>query len=149
MSTNCYQIAYEHAMNEIAEIDAQIQRLMRRKELLGKLLEPLELLVPEAVSTAIPAANSDASNSEASSTEAAPVVSTVVVLVDPGPLEDPVPMTHAEAEKANGHARTNGRPVSEEDVAGLAYRFWDDRGRVHGHHEDDWFRAAYELQNSV
>ncbi len=154
MSTNCYQIAWEHATNEIAEINAQIQRLARRKELLEKLLEPLKLLLPESGSIAIPATVSDGSNTEPPATEAATQVSPVVLLVDvsepePGPLEAPAPMMQPEVEETNVHASRNGASISHEDVAGLAYRFWDERGQVHGHHETDWLRAVHELQNSA
>ncbi len=35
---------------------------------------------------------------------------------------------------------------SHEQVAQLAHRFWNERGRLHGHHEEDWFRAEQELR---
>lgn len=37
-------------------------------------------------------------------------------------------------------------PVSHDDVARLAHRFWSERGFQHGHHEEDWFRAERELR---
>jgi hypothetical protein len=115
MSVDHYEIAWRHATNEIAEIDAQIQRLTSRKELLENLLEPLKLLVCESGSVAIPA----------------------------------TPVTQPEMEETNIGATRNGRSIPHEEIAGLAYRFWSERGQVHGLHEDDWFRAAHELQNSV
>lgn len=36
--------------------------------------------------------------------------------------------------------------LSHQQVAELAHRFWDERGRVHGHHEEDWFRAEELLR---
>jgi len=36
--------------------------------------------------------------------------------------------------------------VSHEQVAELAHRFWNERGRAHGHHEEDWFRAEQLLR---
>jgi len=36
--------------------------------------------------------------------------------------------------------------ISHEQVAELAHRFWNERGRVHGHHEEDWFRAEQLLR---
>lgn len=33
------------------------------------------------------------------------------------------------------------KSVSHQQVAELAHRLWDERGRVHGHDADDWFRA--------
>lgn len=37
-------------------------------------------------------------------------------------------------------------PVSHEQIAQLAHRFWNDRGRVHGHDAEDWFRAEQMLR---
>ena len=115
MSVDHYEIAWQHATNEIAEVDAQIQRLTSRKELLENLLEPLKLLVCESGSVAIPA----------------------------------TPVIQPEMEEVNIDVTGNGRSISHEDIAGLAYRFWNERGHAHGLHEDDWFRAVHELQNSV
>jgi hypothetical protein len=38
----------------------------------------------------------------------------------------------------NGH--------EHEDVAKLAYRFWEDRGRPMGSPEADWYRAEREVE---
>ena len=38
------------------------------------------------------------------------------------------------------------KPVSREEVAALAHRFWAERGYQHGRHVDDWFRAEQELR---
>jgi ABC-type uncharacterized transport system auxiliary subunit len=35
--------------------------------------------------------------------------------------------------------------VSHEEIARLAHRYWAERGRQHGHHEEDWLRAEREL----
>jgi Protein of unknown function (DUF2934) len=35
--------------------------------------------------------------------------------------------------------------ISHEEIARLAHRYWAERGRQHGHHEEDWFRAEREL----
>jgi hypothetical protein len=50
-------------------------------------------------------------------------------------------------------AETNGAvpnvtemKLSHEQVAQLAHRFWNERGRLDGHHEEDWFRAEHELR---
>jgi len=61
------------------------------------------------------------------------------------------------AAKTNGsHARRNtsaakatGTKVTHEQVAELAHRFWNERGRQHGHHEEDWYRAEQELHASA
>ena len=49
--------------------------------------------------------------------------------------------------------RTNGsytpsapQPVSQEEVARLAHRYWAERGGQHGHDVEDWFRAEQELR---
>ncbi len=151
MSTNAYHIAYEHATNEIAEINAQIQKLTRRKELLENLLEPIKLLVAECDSVAIPATILEVSESESPATEAAEQESPVVVSAQvsetgPDALQAPSPMMQPEVEETNLHTCRNGGSISHKDVAGLAYRFWKERGQVHGHHEADWLRAAQELQ---
>jgi hypothetical protein len=159
-SNNCYQIAYEQAANEIAEIEAQIKRLTRRKALLEKVLEPLKPLIPEpdvAASVAFSrGANTELSVPEAA-TEASPVLLMEVPEAEPDSFEDPDAMLPQELEEeadetavhATNGRRLSGRRLSDEDVAGLAYRFWNEGGQLHGHHEDDWFRATQELLNSA
>ena len=44
-------------------------------------------------------------------------------------------------------ASTNGSSISHDQVAQLAHRFWNERGHVHGHHEEDWFRAEQALRS--
>ncbi|MGA3133369.1 MAG: DUF2934 domain-containing protein [Terracidiphilus sp.] len=39
--------------------------------------------------------------------------------------------------------------ISHEQVAALAHRFWNERGRAHGHHEEDWFRAEELLRGKA
>jgi hypothetical protein len=41
------------------------------------------------------------------------------------------------------------RHVSEDEVAQLAHRYWHERGRVDGHHEEDWYRAEQELRGKA
>jgi hypothetical protein len=36
--------------------------------------------------------------------------------------------------------------VRHEEVAALAHQFWNERGRLDGHHEEDWYRAEHELR---
>jgi hypothetical protein len=130
MSTNPYKIAYERATSEIAEIDAQIERLTRRKELLQKLLDPLEPLLSESASVTIPAAPFYGSDTEIPVPEA------------------PTQVSPVEMDETNAHARGNGRSIPHEEIAWLAYSFWNERGQVHGYHEDDWFRAAHALHDA-
>lgn len=35
--------------------------------------------------------------------------------------------------------------VTHEQIAALAHRFWNERGRQHGHDAEDWLRAEHEL----
>ena len=51
------------------------------------------------------------------------------------------------AEAATGIAMV--KPVSQEEVARLAHRFWAERGYQHGKHVDDWFRAEQELRSKA
>jgi hypothetical protein len=41
------------------------------------------------------------------------------------------------------------KPVSQEEVAALAHRFWAERGYQHGKHVEDWFRAEQELRSKA
>jgi hypothetical protein len=41
------------------------------------------------------------------------------------------------------------KPVSREEVAALAHKYWAERGYQHGKHIDDWFRAEQELRNKA
>ena len=41
------------------------------------------------------------------------------------------------------------RGVSDDEVAQLANRYWHERGRVDGHHEEDWYRAEQELRGKA
>ena len=43
----------------------------------------------------------------------------------------------------------NGSSISHDQVAQLAHRFWNERGRVHGHHEEDWYRAEQALRSKA
>src|SRR6202044_1912275 len=161
--SGCYVIAYEHATNENAEIDEQIEKLKRRRQLLEKLLEPLQLLVPESDAVATPSAASGGLDTEFSAPEASMDESSVILVEvpddPPDPLDASEPTTQQDLEEetieeiddevdvTDVHAR-NGRRISDEDVAALAYRFWNERGESHGNHEEDWFRAMLELQES-
>jgi len=152
MSTDCYELAYERATNEIAEINAQLQRikiqiqkLTVRRELLGKLLEPLGLVAAGVTSNAFQAELSDGSDG------ASPQLSQVMVLVglpelQPASLEVPVSRMDSQPEETNGHVAGDSQAIRYEDVAELAYRFWNERGQAHGHHEEDWARAIAEVE---
>ena len=49
--------------------------------------------------------------------------------------------------KGNGSANGNRSSLSHDQVAQLAHRFWNERGRVHGHHLEDWYRAEQALRS--
>jgi hypothetical protein len=49
------------------------------------------------------------------------------------------------AKKKSATAKEPHVMVSREEIARLAHRFWAERGRQDGHHEEDWFRAEQEL----
>src|SRR6185437_9659374 len=49
----------------------------------------------------------------------------------------------------NGHAAAHERSVSQEEVARLAHRYWQERGGKHGYHMEDWFRAEQELNGKA
>jgi hypothetical protein len=34
---------------------------------------------------------------------------------------------------------------SHEEIARRAYQLWEERGKPHGSHEEDWYRAQHEL----
>ena len=112
MSADCYQIAFEQATREITEINAQLEKLTRRKALLGNLIAPLERLVSGAE--------------------------------DPG-LD--FATTETGSEDSEEAMQSDVKAISDDEVARLAYYFWSERGQVHGFHEEDWRRAAQELQN--
>jgi hypothetical protein len=39
--------------------------------------------------------------------------------------------------------------VSTEEIAMLAHRFWNERGRQHGHDAEDWLRAEQALRGKA
>ncbi len=57
---------------------------------------------------------------------------------------DPITQNH-HSSPANHSTVSNQPPVSYDDVALLAHRYWKERGHRHGQHEEDWFRAEQEL----
>lgn len=59
-------------------------------------------------------------------------------------MESPKPS--AESTKFDLQA---AKPVSHQQVAELAHRFWDERGRVHGHDAEDWYRAEDSLRGKA
>jgi hypothetical protein len=50
---------------------------------------------------------------------------------------------------ANGTTNGTSGSITHDQVALLAHRFFEERGRKHGHHEEDWFRAEQELRTKA
>jgi hypothetical protein len=49
--------------------------------------------------------------------------------------------------KAKGESQTqHGDPPSNDEIAALAYSFWEARGYQGGSQEEDWLRAEEELR---
>ena len=53
---------------------------------------------------------------------------------------------NSSVKKPVASAKANESSISHDQVALLAHRFFEERGRKHGHHEEDWFRAEQELR---
>jgi hypothetical protein len=51
-----------------------------------------------------------------------------------------------EAAKSNPLSQAG---IPYQQVAELAHRFWNERGRTHGHDADDWFRAEELLRGKA
>ena len=56
------------------------------------------------------------------------------------------PATRKKAtQDTNGSVTPINGSVSKEEVARLAHRLFEERGRNHGYHMEDWFRAEQQL----
>lgn len=44
-----------------------------------------------------------------------------------------------------GPTAEEAKSVTHEEIARLAHRFWNERGRQHGHDAEDWLRAEQTL----
>lgn len=53
------------------------------------------------------------------------------------------------AKKTAVLAKVTPISISREQVAELAHRFWNERGRTHGSDAQDWFRAERLLRGKV
>ena len=65
------------------------------------------------------------------------------VAASAGPQRVP---SKAKSAQAPRPATTPAPAPSHQQIAQLAHRFWNERGRHHGSHEQDWFRAERELR---
>ena len=56
-----------------------------------------------------------------------------------------VPTPIASKRKATPKVALAVKAVTHEEIAKLAHRFWNERGRQHGHDAEDWLRAEQTL----
>ncbi|HVG27679.1 MAG TPA: DUF2934 domain-containing protein [Acidobacteriaceae bacterium] len=61
------------------------------------------------------------------------------------PATSPAKKAPAKAASKKAAAAETKSPTHQE-IAQLAHRFWEERGRPHGGHEQDWIRAEKELK---
>jgi hypothetical protein len=57
--------------------------------------------------------------------------------------------TRQSAQKKAGAPKVSVIPVSHDQIAQLAHRFWSERGGGDGHHEEDWLRAEQQLRKKA
>jgi hypothetical protein len=57
--------------------------------------------------------------------------------------------TSAAATGTSAAAGSKASAPTHEQIAQLANRFWVERGRRHGHAEEDWLRAEAELRKAA
>lgn len=55
----------------------------------------------------------------------------------------------ATAKKATVTEISEARTPTHEEVSALAHRYWIERGRQDGYHEQDWLRAEEELRGKA
>jgi hypothetical protein len=51
--------------------------------------------------------------------------------------------------KKNSNKVQEIRSVTREEIAALAHKFWNERGRQHGHDAEDWLRAEQTLRGKA
>ena len=94
----------------------------------------------------VPAAKPKASAStHKRATKKAAVEESVVSTLEAAVVPAAEPAVVPAVEPAVVPAPASSRPVSEEDIALLAYSYWEARGCQGGNPEEDWFRAQTEL----
>jgi hypothetical protein len=59
------------------------------------------------------------------------------------------PTSIASKRKTSSNKDAATASVSAEEIAMLAHRFWNERGRQHGHDAEDWFRAEQALRGKA
>jgi hypothetical protein len=56
--------------------------------------------------------------------------------------------THAPRTHRERHEPKATRTPSHEEIARLAYSYWEARGRCHGCPEEDWYRAERDVKSN-
>ena len=72
-------------------------------------------------------------------------VKTAAATPDTQGSSEPPPGAVETAIAAAAHLLLPPPPPDEEAVRRLAYAYYEERGRIDGHHLDDWLRAEAEL----
>jgi len=124
MPANGYQVAFDRAVNEIGVINAYLEKLSRRKELLEKLVDLLKDVKDQEDATNFAAAAHKAQQEYAN--------------FEAGSAGD----------ESEAPVSGDGRPYSHDQVAQLAHHFWSERGNGHGSHEQDWRLAEEKLRTA-
>jgi hypothetical protein len=57
--------------------------------------------------------------------------------------------THTPRTHLTRHEPKPPRTPSHEEIARLAYSYWEARGRRHGCREEDWYRAEREVKRMI
>ena len=66
-------------------------------------------------------------------------------LLTPPPQDDPEPLL-AEQEAGTNQHESPDQQAEQQEIAVLAYQFWQERGCPEGSPEEDWYRAIRQRQ---
>ena len=155
MPTQAYEIVRQYAAGEVTEINAQILKLIQRKDLIKRLLDLLDKLEPLSATNGDPAsysAETETPAPEHSQPDLPGFQSIAHTEQAPGPGNRDLhvyleALAIATAEEA-GATASQVESFPDDKIAALAYRFWLERGCAHGHDNEDWVRAVQELRNA-
>jgi hypothetical protein len=82
--------------------------------------------------------------------EDSPTVSQSAAAAAPARAAKPVRAKSSRTKKAEARAPAVQQPMSEqEEIARLAYSYWEARGRQGGSSEEDWLRAEQEVRSRL
>lgn len=77
----------------------------------------------------------------------APAKKAATKTVKPAAEVKPVKATAAQNTATKTGKAKSTLDVSHDRIAEVAHRYWEERGRQHGSHLDDWLRAEKELKS--